>query len=210
MSTSHMAGAPRQVAILATIGGLHIGAFVLAVAGLGPRLDWLQPAPPPFIYVLPKPLLSVPAAPRQPGPPDYTLPRLPLPEVPIPDFEQERGLQVDANAATDPASGSGPAVAVADVRAPSVRDRDSRLAALVDACYPAASRRLSEEGRIVVRVEVDAAGRASAWNVAGGSGFARLDAAAACVIRRLEFNPGRHDGVAVAASVMLPIVFRLH
>jgi hypothetical protein len=30
------------------------------------------------------------------------------------------------------------------------------------------------------------------------------------VIRRLEFNPGRRDGAAVAASVTLPIVFRLH
>jgi len=149
-------------------------------------------------------------APRQPGPLEYNLPRQPLPMVPIPDFvDPERSLQVEGNAATVPASGSGPAVAVADVRAPSLR-RDRRLAALVEACYPAASRRLSEEGRVTVRIDVDATGRAHAWNVAGGSGFARLDAAVACVIRRLEFNPGRRDGAAVAASVTLPIVFRLH
>ena len=168
MSTSRMAVASRQAAILATICGLHIGAFVLAVAGLGPRLDWLQPASPPFIYV-----------------------------------------PVEGNAAAEPAAGSVPAVAVPDVRGPSLVLRDMRLAALVDACYPAASRRLSEEGRVVVRVDVDATGRASAWIVAGSSGFARLDAAVACVIRRLEFNPGRRDGAAVAASVTLPIVFRL-
>ena len=210
MSTSRLAGASRQAAILATIGGLHIGAFMLAVAGLGPRLDWLQPAPPPFIYVQPKPLLSPPLAPLQPGPLDYTLPRQPLPQVPIPDFKPERSLPVGRIAAADPAPGSGPAVAIPDVRAPSLVLRDRRLAALVDACYPAASRRLSEEGRVVVRVDVDATGRASAWNIAGGSGFARLDAAVACVIRRLEFNPGRRDGAAVAASVTLPIVFRLH
>jgi TonB family protein len=53
-------------------------------------------------------------------------------------------------------------------------------------------------------------GRSSARTVAGSSGFARLDAAVTCVIRRLEFNPGRRDGAAVAASVTLPIVFRLH
>jgi periplasmic protein TonB len=209
MSTSRMAGAPRQAAILAIIGGLHIGTFVLVTAGLGPRLAWLQPAPPPFVYMQPKPPLSPPVAPRQPGPLDYTLPRQPLPKVPIPQFEPERDPQVEWDAATGPASGSGPAVAVAHVRAPSLILHDRRLAALVDACYPAASRRLSEEGRVVVRVDVDATGRASAWKVAGGSGFARLDAAAACVIRRLEFNPGHHDGAAVAASVMLPIVFRL-
>ena len=71
MSTSHMARAPRQAAILATIGGLHIGAFVLAVAGLGPRLDWLQPAPPTFIYAQPEPPLPAPLAPPEPGPLDY-------------------------------------------------------------------------------------------------------------------------------------------
>src|SRR5688572_25746346 len=172
MSTSRMAGASRHAAVLATIGGLHIGAFVLAVAGLGPRLDWLQPAPPPFIYVQPKPPLSPPLAPLQHGPVDYTLPRLPLPQVPIPIFEPERSLPIEANVAAEPASGSGPAVAVPDVRAPSLVLRDGRLAALVDACYPAASRRLSEEGRVFVRIDVDTTGRAGAWIVAGGSGFA--------------------------------------
>ena len=34
MSTSRMAGASRQAAVLATIGGIHIGAFVLADPGL--------------------------------------------------------------------------------------------------------------------------------------------------------------------------------
>jgi protein TonB len=210
MSTSRKAGAARQATILATIGGLHIGAFVLAVAGLGPRLHWLRPAPPPFIYVQPKPPLSPPLAPRQPVPVDYSLPSQPLPNVPIPEFEQERSLPVEKHAAAESASGSRPAVAPADVRAPSLVHHDRRLAALVDACYPAASRRLGEEGRVVIRVDVNATGRASAWNVAEGSGFARIDAAVACVIRRLEFNPGRRDGAPVAASVMLPIVFRLH
>ena len=210
MSKSRMATAPRQAAIVATIVGLHVGAFVLAVAGLGPRMDWLQPASPPFIYVQPQPRMSTPVAPRQPGPLEYALPREPLPRIPMPEFERDQDMQVEAHAATDPAPGSGPAIAAAEVRAPSLRRRDSQLAALVDACYPAASRRLSEEGRVVVRVEVDVAGRASAWNVARGSGFSRLDAAVACVVHRLEFNPGRRDGAAVAASVMLPIVFRLH
>lgn len=209
MSTSHMATASRQAAILATVGGLHVAAFVLAVAGLGPRLDWRQPVPPTFVYAQPEPPSPALPAPRRPGPLDYALPRQPLPEVPIPDFERGQSPRVESNAPTAPPSGSGPAVAV-DVRSPSLRHPDGRLAALVNSCYPAASRRLGEEGRVVVRVDVDDVGRASAWSVAGGSGFARLDAAAACVIRRLEFNPGRRDSAAVAASVVLPIVFRLH
>ena len=95
------------------------------------------------------------------------------------------------------------------MRGPSLRTRDSRLAALIDACYPSASRRLAEEGRVVINVRVDASGRAAAWNIVERSGFARLDAAVDCVVRRLEFNAGRRDGAAVEASALLPIVFRL-
>jgi TonB family protein len=166
------------VAILATIGGLHIGAFVLAVAGLGPRLDWLQPASPPFIYVQPKPPLSPPLAPLQTGRLAYILPRQPFPQVLIPDFKQER---------SPPPEGR------------------SRM------CVPRRWSRVTGGWRRsstpAIRLHP---GRASARTVAGSSGFARLDAAVTCVIRRLEFNPGRRDGAAVAASVTLPIVFRLH
>jgi protein TonB len=81
---------------------------------------------------------------------------------------------------------------------------------LIDGCYPAASRRLSEEGRVVARVVIGADGRALSWAVDQGSGFPRLDAAMDCVLRRLEFVAGRRDGRAVEAMARLPIVFRLH
>ena len=80
---------------------------------------------------------------------------------------------------------------------------------MINACYPAGARRAGEEGRVTVRVVIGAGGPASTWNVEHGSGFPRLDAAVGCVIRRLEFLPGRRDGRAVDATVMLPIVFRL-
>jgi protein TonB len=56
---------------------------------------------------------------------------------------------------------------------------------------------------------VGADGRASTINVTQSSGFERLDGAAECVIRKLPFNPGKRDGVAVEAQVALPIVFKL-
>jgi outer membrane biosynthesis protein TonB len=49
----------------------------------------------------------------------------------------------------------------------------------------------------------------AAWHVVQGSGFPRLDGAVDCVLRRLEFVPGRRDGRAVPSSVLLPIAFRL-
>ena len=62
---------------------------------------------------------------------------------------------------------------------------------------------------MVARLTIDAAGRPIAWSVEESSGFARLDSVVDCVIRRLEFIPGRRDGRGVEATVLLPIVFRL-
>ena len=105
-----------------------------------------------------------------------------------------------------PAAGSGPVVPV-EARSPTLRS--DRLAAMIDSCYPSAARRLEEEGRAMARVVIDATGRATAWIVEQSSGFPRLDAAMDCVIRRLEFVPGRREGRVVEATVMLPIFFRL-
>lgn len=208
MSTSRIIRAPRQAAILATIFGLHVGVAVLVVNGHAPKLEWLKP-PPPFIYVLPEAPKPPPVAPRQPEPADYGLPNEPEPQLPIPEFKDSRTPPLESRATVEPETGSGPAVPGPDVRGPSLRMRDGRLAALIDACYPSASRRLNEEGRVLIQLRVDASGRVAAWNVVERSGFARLDAAADCVVRRLEFNAGRRDGAAVEASAMLPIVFRL-
>jgi periplasmic protein TonB len=209
MSASRSVGAPRQAVILATILGFHVGAGLLVMDGFHPRLKWLKPAPPHIYYELPKAQSPVPVAPQRPGPVDYGLPELPDPAVPIPDFRSFAAPPDEPRSGAGPAPGSGPDMPPPDSHGPSLRMRDNRLAALIDACYPSASRRLAEEGRVVVHVRVDAAGRAAAWNLVERSGFARLDAAAGCVVRRLEFVPGRHDGTAVEASARLPIVFRL-
>jgi len=208
MSTSHIARAPRQATILATIFGLHAGVAVLVLNNHSPHLEWLKPTPP-YIYVLAKPPMPSPVAPRPPEPVDYGLPNVPEPPLPIPDFKDPRNPPIETRATPEPTTGSGTGVPGPDVQGPSLRMRDSRLAALIDACYPSASRRLEEEGRVVIHVRVDASGRVAAWNIVERSGFARLDAAADCVVRRLEFNPGRRDGAAVEASALLPIVFRL-
>ncbi len=107
-------------------------------------------------------------------------------------------------------TGRGVVHSAVEYQPPTVRTRDSRLAAAIDACYPAASRRAGEEGRVVARIMIDAGGQASAWGVAATSGFSRLDAALDCVIRRIEFVAGRREGRGVAAEAMLPIVFRLN
>lgn len=75
--------------------------------------------------------------------------------------------------------------------------------------YPAASRRSGEQGRVVLRVLVNATGGAEEVQVRTSSGFARLDEAARETVRRWKFVPARRGSDNVAAWVLIPISFRL-
>lgn len=75
--------------------------------------------------------------------------------------------------------------------------------------YPATSRRLGEEGKVVLRVQVNADGRASDIEIKGSSGFPRLDSAAHDAVARWRFVPARRGDEAIAAWVLVPIVFSL-
>jgi protein TonB len=75
--------------------------------------------------------------------------------------------------------------------------------------YPPLARRMGEEGRVVLRVRVGADGLPLDVAVATGSGSDRLDRAALDTVRRWKFVPARLGAEAVAASVLVPIVFSL-
>ncbi|MFZ2852863.1 MAG: energy transducer TonB, partial [Rhodocyclaceae bacterium] len=75
--------------------------------------------------------------------------------------------------------------------------------------YPALSRRMGEEGRVVLRVFVEPNGRPSAIEVRNGSGSPRLDQAALDAVARWKFVAARRGDEAVGAWVLVPIVFNL-
>lgn len=75
--------------------------------------------------------------------------------------------------------------------------------------YPHLSRRFGEEGRVLLRVLVDAQGRAQAVEVERSSGFPRLDRAAIQAVQRWRFVPAQRDRQALSQWVMVPIVFSL-
>lgn len=75
--------------------------------------------------------------------------------------------------------------------------------------YPAISRRMGEEGKVVLRVQVAASGLPTEVTLHAGSGSPRLDQAALDTVRRWKFVPARFGDEAVAASVLVPIVFSL-
>lgn len=75
--------------------------------------------------------------------------------------------------------------------------------------YPPISRRLGEEGEVVLRVELDETGRVDRATVKTSSGYARIDEAALAVVRRWRCNPARRDGAAVRAVAIQPFNFVL-
>lgn len=75
--------------------------------------------------------------------------------------------------------------------------------------YPSISRRLGEEGRVMLRVFVESNGLPSQVEIKNGSGSSRLDQAAREAVLRWKFIPARQGSDTVAAWVLVPIVFNL-
>ncbi len=75
--------------------------------------------------------------------------------------------------------------------------------------YPSLSRRLREEGRVLLLVRVSAQGAADSVQLRQSSGFSRLDEAAIEAVRQWRFIPAKRGDEAIAASVIVPIVFRI-
>lgn len=75
--------------------------------------------------------------------------------------------------------------------------------------YPPLSRRMGEEGTVVLRVELDEHGKICAARVTGSSGFARLDDAALDAVRNWRCNPAQRDGQPVRAVALQPFKFIL-
>jgi TonB family protein len=65
------------------------------------------------------------------------------------------------------------------------------------------------EGRVMLRVDVSAAGRVLAIDIQTSSGHSRLDQAAMAAVSDWRFSPGRKDGRPAPMTVLLPVSFQL-
>lgn len=75
--------------------------------------------------------------------------------------------------------------------------------------YPAMSKRMGEQGKVVLRVLVNEKGMADQVLVQTSSGSARLDEAGRQAALRALFKPHVEDGRAVAVYVIVPLNFQL-
>lgn len=75
--------------------------------------------------------------------------------------------------------------------------------------YPPLSRRLGEQGKVLLRVRVSREGQPAAVDLEKSSNFERLDDAARQVVSHWRFVPARRGDEAIDATVIVPIIFRL-
>lgn len=75
--------------------------------------------------------------------------------------------------------------------------------------YPAMSKRLGEQGKVLVRVLIGVDGTARQAEIQKSSGFDRLDQAALATVQRWRYVPGKRGGVAEAMWFSVPLVFVL-
>lgn len=80
---------------------------------------------------------------------------------------------------------------------------------LTPPAYPAISRRMGEEGKLVLRVELDERGRIDDAKVINSSGYERLDTAALTAVKGWQCNPSLRNGQPVRAVALQPFNFVL-
>jgi len=75
--------------------------------------------------------------------------------------------------------------------------------------YPPESRRVREQGLVMLRVLIDESGHAKSVEIYKSSGHPRLDEAARAAVARAVFKPYVDGGTARAAAAIVPVEFTL-
>ncbi len=75
--------------------------------------------------------------------------------------------------------------------------------------YPQMSKRMGEQGKVVLRILVNENGKPDQVTVQTSSGSARLDEAGRQAALRALFKPHMEDGRAVSVYAIVPLVFTL-
>ena len=171
---------------------------------LAPAPSAVTPSPPPPIIVAAStPILaaSTPMAPMAPPraedyvpPGPVALPQLDVPPPPAP---------VVAPVVV-------PVAAAAPALLPILPPRfDAAYRSNPAPAYPPMSRRLGEQGQVMLRVLVTEAGQAQRVELRASSGSERLDEAATTAVRQWRFVPAKRGECHVADWVLVPINFTL-
>ncbi len=164
-----------------------------------------QPRPQPQIAPAVRPAVRQPVAPPAPQPLAIADPT-PAPQAPIGVLTpQPPAPPISAPVALAPAAPPAPPAPPRIV----LPSSDADYLANPRPAYPPLSKRLGEQGKVVVRVLIGTDGAAQKAEIRTSSGFDRLDQAALATVQRWRYVPGKRDGVPEAMWFNVPINFVL-
>ena len=112
-------------------------------------------------------------------------------------------------AAAPPATGSQPQSTTQLAAAVALPSSDADYLNNPPPAYPRMSRRMGEQGTVLVRVFISTGGRAEKAELRTSSGYPRLDEAALETVKRWRYLPGKRAGVPEAMWFNVPIQFVL-
>ncbi len=191
------------------IAGVHVGALAAVVWGRTGELPTrtAMPMMVSFIVEQPKPQAEPLPPPKRPPPPERPKPKpqmvastaptpVPMEAPPMEELPTEV-VQAPPPEPAPPAPTVPPNFVAAYLNNPAPQ-------------YPYLSKQRREEGTVMLRVLVNARGTADQVLVERSSGFSRLDEAAVEVVqKRWRFVPAKQGDEAVAAWVLIPMIFKL-
>lgn len=162
---------------------------------------------PPKPQPKPKPVQKTPPLPKAIAEPT------PAPDAPTGSLDSEPTPEAEPAPAAEPTP-PAPAAEPAPATPPAggaVQMPSSNAAYLNNPrpSYPSISRRMGEQGKVLLRVLVDENGLPQQIEIKQSSGFDRLDKAALASVQRWRFVPGKRGGVPEAMWNIVPVNFVL-
>jgi protein TonB len=148
-----------------------------------------------------QPQKAPPVAKASPEPAPQPLAAQPSPQAPAPSMASQAQPSAPSPAATMSAAPAAPARELPTSDADYLQNPRP--------VYPAMSKRLNEQGRVIVRVLISEDGRPQNPQVKVSSGFDRLDRAAIEHVMRCRFVPGKVGGVPQAMWHDAPVNYVL-
>lgn len=215
----------RRLPIVIAVLGFHVlGLWALQAGLLRRAVELVVPIAvlsdviaPPAPRLEPAPQRPAPVSrPSQPHPVTHPEPRpvtvTPLnsePQAPVGVVEPQTTVQAQAPvSAAEPAAPPAPPAPPASQKI-ELPSSDAAYLRNPKPPYPPLSRRLGEQGTVVVRALVDASGVPTQAEIRTSSGYGRLDQAALQAVLGWRFVPGKRAGVPEAMWINVPMPFRL-
>jgi len=218
-------GLSRNAVILGSVVVFHVAGLYLLQSGLLRQAveiivpasvlsEFIEPPPPPPPEPEPEPEPPPPEPPKpQPKPKPRPAPvpmavadPTPAPNAPVGMIEPPPPppilAQVDPELPPAPPEPPAPAIVLPSTNASHLNNPKPK--------YPPISRRLGEQGTVVLSVLIGADGLPKEVKIKTSSGFERLDRQALEAVKTWRFVPGTKDGVPTAMWFLQPIPFVLN